>query len=786
MKGWQLMGWIGMRRGVSIPAKAAALGLFTALVGWLVSITPYEQRLEEEVGLGWLFKLRGPRQAPAEVVVVTMDRESADQLKRRGLLNEPDQWPRSLHGHLVHSLTRQGAAVIAFDVLFDEQRDPVEDNAFAQAVREAGNVVLCEFLRPAREMISGGIYIENAVRPIPVLAQAAAVAPFPLPKVPVKVSQFWLFKPEAGDIPTLPVIAFHVYAQSSHRPFHHQLVQLLNGIAPDLAAQIAQPRRLAQGNRGVEQLVSELHQWFQNRPSLVPALLKALNGRARPASLDSHSATMLASLIKLYDGRHSRYLDLYGPPRTITTVPYSQVLTLDEKSAEPRLDFAGKAVFVGFSEQLPQEQKDSYYTVFSQEESGLDMSGVEIAATAFANLLEDRSVSPVRGNTQVLLLAFWGICLGLAFRLLPVMSLPLVVVTLSAGYLAFAYHLFVRDGTWLPLTVPLLGQAPLALFGALAWRYLDVYRERRHIHETLGYYLPRPVADVLVREGISTQGQRVHGICLATDAERYTTLSERLAPERLHALMNCYYKALFEPVRRRGGIISDIVGDAMLAIWATGLADRSLREQACLAALEIAQAAERFNLAQDGVRLPTRIGLHCGELVLGHVGAADHYEYRAVGDIVNTASRVQALNKYLSTRILVSHEILEGVDGFLSRALGCFLLSGKTVPILIHELICRDREADAVRGQRCERFAEALRAFQAGCWDKAAKAFQALILAYGEDGPSRYYLQLCEHYRDAPPEPPWAGVVVIAQPSSLPRHLSDADPGSGPTRAELP
>jgi adenylate cyclase len=143
------------------------------------------------------------------------------------------------------------------------------------------------------------------------------------------------------------------------------------------------------------------------------------------------------------------------------------------------------------------------------------------------------------------------------------------------------------------------------------------------------------------------KGQRVYGICLMTDAERYTALCERLEPERLHALMNRYYEALFEPVIRRGGIISNIVGDSMLALWTTELPDRRSREQACLAALEIADAAERFNLAQDGIRLPTRIGLHCGELVLGPVGAADHYEYRAVGDIVNTASRVQGLNKGL-------------------------------------------------------------------------------------------------------------------------------------------
>jgi adenylate cyclase len=102
------------------------------------------------------------------------------------------------------------------------------------------------------------------------------------------------------------------------------------------------------------------------------------------------------------------------------------------------------------------------------------------------------------------------------------------------------------------------------------------------------------------------------------------------------------------------------------------------------------------------------------------------------------------------------------VDGFLSRGLGGILLSGKTVPIRLHELVCRAQEADVARGLLCERFAVALRAFQARRWDEAAKTFQEIILTCGEDGPSRYYLRLCERYRTDPPEPSWTGVVVVA------------------------
>ena len=159
--------------------------------------------------------------------------------------------------------------------------------------------------------------------------------------------------------------------------------------------------------------------------------------------------------------------------------------------------------------------------------------------------------------------------------------------------------------------------------------------------------------------------------------------------------MNRYYAVLFEPVKRHGGLVQDVVGDSMLAVWATTEPDLSLRSRACLAALDIASAVDRFNAASGRLALPTRIGLHSGQLLLGSVGAMDHYEYRAVGDIVNTATRLEGLNKHLGTRLLVSADVLQGLEGLMSRELGAFLLAGKSRPIVVHELIARAADATA-------------------------------------------------------------------------------------------
>jgi adenylate cyclase len=237
-----------------------------------------------------------------------------------------------------------------------------------------------------------------------------------------------------------------------------------------------------------------------------------------------------------------------------------------------------------------------------------------------------------------------------------------------------------------------------------------------------------------------------------------------MEPAELGAFMNRYYEVLFEPVKRHGGVVQDVVGDSMLAVWATTEPDLSLRNRACLAALDIASAVDRFNAGTGRLALPTRVGLHSGRLLLGSVGAMDHYEYRAVGDIVNTATRLEGLNKHLGTRMLVSADVLQGLDGLVSRELGGFLLAGKSRPVLVHELIGRVADVTQRDRDRCAIFAEALAAYRRGAWSEAMRLWREVVRAHGgDDGPSQFYLRWCEAHSSNPPDANWDGVVRMDQ-----------------------
>ena len=207
--------------------------------------------------------------------------------------------------------------------------------------------------------------------------------------------------------------------------------------------------------------------------------------------------------------------------------------------------------------------------------------------------------------------------------------------------------------------------------------------------------------------------------------------------------------------------MSDVVGDAVMAIWAAGTSTATARQNACHAALEIAQAVDEFNRLSPSTSLPTRIGLHSGQIFIGSVGADDRYEYRAVGDIVNAASRIEGLNKQLGTRILVSQEVAEGLSSILVRELGSFRLVGKTNPLVIYELVSAATHSGAPPSNFCLEFATALRAFKEQRWQEAATLFDTILTRYGEDGPSRFYLELCTRFGTDPPHSDWDGVVTL-------------------------
>ena len=739
--------------------QATYFGFVIGIFGVIVSLLPWVSESEENSGLGVLFALRGPRKPPSEVVVVSIDKESSDSLKLSG---NPARWDRSIHAQLIERLAARGALAIVFDVYFIEPRSLSEDNLLAAALKKAANVVLAEPLR-AKEFSAADIVgstqgehrLVRAIKPIPALSETAiATAPFVLPRLPVKVNHYWTFQPDAGDSPTFPVVAFHLYASEAYEDFR----RLLESVSQDQAIKFSS--NVAPKQNGTVGFIKAVRQMFESQPWIYQRMLSELEGLViGEAARGKHD--LVRSLIELYGGRSKLYLNFYGPPRTIATIPFHRALRLGDQGGED-VDLKGKVVFVGMSETLTSEREDSFYTVFSQA-NGVFLSGVEIAATAFSNFLANDYIKPVSSRDYLLTIFTWGILVGLICRMMNTFAAALCVAVLSFFYLFAAKYQFQSDALWYPIIVPLFFQSPGAFFGAVLWNLLETNKERRNTRRALGYYVPGEMVDLIVKNRVDLRkgGQTVCGVCLFTDIAGYTSVSENLGPRELSELMHRYFEAVFEPIKQNGGLITDLKGDSILALWKAPRPETAICHQACTAALGIAHAVSQFNKT-SGSRLPTRIGLHAGQMFLGNIGAGDHYEYGPTGDTVNTASRLDNLNKMLGTEILVSEEAIRGLDNFVTRKIGNFRLKGKAQPLTVYELICRQGEAAEQQQEACTVFLDALETFHRQYWNEAEEKFQRCNEVWRNDRLCQFYIRRCQAYKKTPP-PNWDGVIPLEE-----------------------
>ena len=250
---------------------------------------------------------------------------------------------------------------------------------------------------------------------------------------------------------------------------------------------------------------------------------------------------------------------------------------------------------------------------------------------------------------------------------------------------------------------------------------------------------------------MKTDDQRnCRAACVITDAEGYTSVAEGMEPGRLVEFVNRYFRALFGAIFSNGGVVLDVKGDGILAVWANDAHDRTVRARVCRACLQMVEAAERFNAAFPESGLPTRIGVDFGPIALANVGALARYEYRAIGDPVNTCSRLQELNKELGTRILVSQALAEGIDAFLFRDLGNFMLRGKRSQLRVLELVGNRGNAARQQTDLCRRFDIALCALEHGRIEEALWRFGELCRRFPGDTASRVFVRRCLEWRRQP------------------------------------
>ncbi|WP_339950145.1 adenylate/guanylate cyclase domain-containing protein [uncultured Albimonas sp.] len=375
----------------------------------------------------------------------------------------------------------------------------------------------------------------------------------------------------------------------------------------------------------------------------------------------------------------------------------SQVLL---NPALPRQMFSGwfgdRFVFIGAD--LPQTDRHATSLLV---DPGLTefkgYAGVLVHAHVLSQLLDGRvvanwSVDRRSGMAVTVAMALLGAAIGISS--IGLHWRGLAVLGAGVGYLGLALVLAgVWSGPYLPLGP---GLAALALsfgLGGAAEAFFSV-QEKAFIRQAFSHYLEPAMVDRLARDRSSLRlgGERREISFIFTDVAGFTDMSEKLEPEELAALLNAYFDGMSDIIAAHDGSIDKFIGDAVVALFGalTTEADHALNAVLCAVAMDAFAEDFRRSHAHLGMGV-TRIGVHSGAASVGNFGGRKRFDYTAMGDAMNTAARLESINKALGTRVTVSEAARRAAAGFADaarplpplRPVGRVMLKGKAEPVQV-------------------------------------------------------------------------------------------------------
>ncbi len=238
--------------------------------------------------------------------------------------------------------------------------------------------------------------------------------------------------------------------------------------------------------------------------------------------------------------------------------------------------------------------------------------------------------------------------------------------------------------------------------GALTETFVEMGRglaEREKIKDAFGKFVNKEIAEKVLKDEISLGGERKEATIFFSDIRSFTAISEKLQPEEVVDFLNQYMTRMVNCVNSTGGVVDKFIGDAIMAVWGVPVSSGRDAQDAVDGALMMRKSLAEFNQGRGSDKKPLiRIGcgINSGPVVAGQIGSTERMEYTVIGDAVNLASRIEALNKPFGTDILVSEDTLKELgDGYVVEPMEAIKVKGKRDPQKIFAVLGRKDDPDA-------------------------------------------------------------------------------------------
>jgi adenylate cyclase len=420
--------------------------------------------------------------------------------------------------------------------------------------------------------------------------------------------------------------------------------------------------------------------------------------------LDVHAPTDITSSSVQFNGQTvplnqgNLLINYAGPARTYPTYSASDVHDGIALEQDPDA-FRGKIVLIGATSFSLQ---DVYPTPFSPKNR---TPGVEIVANAIDTIINGKYITlapPWMALLVTVLAAFAAYLITLSKR--PSVTVTLLIASM-AGYLVTAFVLFVSQRYVLPVVVP---QVMLFLGVVLPTLEQAVSQEmeKRRVRNLFSRFIsPEMVDQMISTQDLTSLNKRADLSILFSDIRGFTTLSEKLTPEEVVALLNPYLEAMSKVIYKHGGTVDKYEGDAIIAFFGEPVPYKDHAARSIRASLDmrIALAELKAQWAQEGrsITFEMGIGINSGEVFVGLLGSEQRINYTVIGDNANLAARLQDLTKAYAWPILVSESTYEQVkDEFDAELADAVTVKGKTRPVNVYKIIGRKdaQESEKLQG----------------------------------------------------------------------------------------
>jgi len=588
-------------------------------------------------------------EASKHIVIIDIDANSIEKL---------GQWPfpRDMISKVLLNLRDAGAGIIGFDMVFSNP-DRLSPHAMAKNLSVDGDFVdndklLARTLEETPTIL--GYFFDMSSKSIPTM---------PNTKASITIqgdSKLTYFNKAQGLVDNLPTLKNAAFSSG-----YFNLTNITSGVVDSAPLLIN----------------------FKNKlyPSLVLEMLRIASSQKSINVFNSELGVLGVQLGEQSIPTNKQAeikLNFRGKGGSYKYISFYDILNNNFKSQ----DVQGKFILVGTSDM---GLNDLVTTIYDSS-----MPGVEVHATTIDNILNnDYYFTPIDSYTYGMLLIFFSsIIVALALYLLPP-SYSFLVFLSSFGILIFTnYYLIFMKNIIIGFSAPIITIfLTTGIFALISYYYENIQRKR--VFSKLSSKVSKNVAiEILKQDGDILNVDTKNVSVLFSDIRDFTTLSEELKnPKILIEILNKYMEPMVESITEFNGTVDKFIGDAIMAYWNAPLEVHNHADMAVQSALLQLKRLDSLNIElkkEFGIELSIGIGINSGEVIVGEMGSSGRSDYTLIGDTVNLASRVEALNKKYKTKLIITQQTKDLLkDSYNIKKLDVVKVKGKTNETVIYEVL---------------------------------------------------------------------------------------------------